>query len=121
MVQTRRNADREARWRKIVGGYSGGGMSIRAYCRSRGVNEAAFYWWRRELVRRDSVKTSPVFLPVVVESSAEGVEAIKAGDCGAPDRLEGVVLELAGGRRLKMPSLSLGQVLELIRVIEGAQ
>lgn len=93
-------------------------MSVRAYCRSRGVNEAAFYRWRKELVRRDTLKPSPAFLPVVVESPT--AEAIKAGDSGALDRLEGVVLELRGGRLLKMPGLSLSQVLELIRAIEGA-
>jgi transposase-like protein len=29
------------------------GQSVRAFCRTEGVRESAFYFWRRELVRRD--------------------------------------------------------------------
>jgi len=55
MSETRlRRSDpgRERYWRELVQGQQQSGRSVRAYCRDAGVKESAFYWWRRELVRR---------------------------------------------------------------------
>jgi len=38
------------------------GQTVRAWCREHEVTEAAFYWWRRELARRDA-KSLPVVKP----------------------------------------------------------
>ena len=35
-------------------------MSDRAWCRDQQVNEAGFYWWRRQLARRDAEQSSSV-------------------------------------------------------------
>jgi hypothetical protein len=49
-----RSVEREAYWRGHIEGQSRSGESIRGYCRSYGLSEAGFHFWRRELARRDS-------------------------------------------------------------------
>jgi hypothetical protein len=83
-------------------------MSIRAYCSKRGVEEPAFYWWRRELARRDTVGPTAAFVPVVLDPQ------------GASSHAEGITIELRGGRVLRLPSMPVGQVVELVRAIEAA-
>lgn len=98
---------REATWRRVVAGHSKSGMSIRAYCAKMRVKEPAFYWWRAELARRDATKPKTAFVPVVVKASAV------AG-------MEGIAIELRGGRVLRLPAMAMTQVVELVRAIEGA-
>ena len=102
-----RDRKKERVWRKILRGCDEG-ESIRAYCRSQGVNEAAFYWWRRELARRDAAQPATSFIPVVVHSPS------------AADPVEGITIELRGGRMLRLPAMSVGRVVELVRAIEAA-
>jgi hypothetical protein len=98
---------REAMWRRVVEGHTKSGMSIRAYCRKERVKEPAFYWWRAELARRDAVKPAAAFVPVVVKAP------VVAG-------LEGISIELRGGRLLRLPAMAVAQVAELARAIEWA-
>ena len=102
---------REATWRRVVAGYAGSGMSIRAYCVKYRVKEPAFYWWRTELVRRDAGKPhrrAAAFVPVMVHSPT------------ALDRAEGMAIELRGGRVLRLPAMAVERIVELVRAIEGA-
>lgn len=46
-----RDRGKAALWRARVAACSRSGMTVRAYCRSEGLGEGAFYWWRRELAR----------------------------------------------------------------------
>jgi len=98
---------KERHWRKIMRG-RGDGEPIRAYCRAQGVNEAAFYWWRRELARRDVLKPAAAFVPVMIHSPV------------ATDRIDGIAIELRGGRVLRLPVMPVNQVAELVRAIEAA-
>jgi len=50
----RTDDEKERYWREVVRGQGGSGQSVREYCRQVGVKESAFYWWRRELARRQS-------------------------------------------------------------------
>jgi len=43
---------RRSRWQELVRGQQASGQSVRAYCHQAGIEESAFYWWRRELARR---------------------------------------------------------------------
>jgi hypothetical protein len=78
-----RDMKKESWWRRIVQGHSGSGMSVRVWCRRYRVKEVAFYWWRRELARRDAEQ--PVsFVPVDIreDRAAEqggGIEIMLAG------------------------------------------
>jgi hypothetical protein len=55
------------------------GLSVRAYCRGRGIGEQGFHWWRRELTRRDgekvqlAEKVQPAFVPVQVTAAGTPV------------------------------------------------
>lgn len=98
---------REAMWRRVVRGHAKSGMSIRAYCAKRGVKEPAFYWWRGELARRDAPKPKAAFVPVVVKAP------VVTG-------MEGFSIELRGGRMLRLPAMAVGQIVELVRAMEGA-
>ena len=81
-------------------------MSIRAYCAKHRVKEPAFYWWRAELARRDAAMPAAAFVPVVVKALAAR-------------EAEGISIELRGGRLLRLPAMPVGQVAELVRLIEG--
>jgi transposase-like protein len=50
--RTEREIQRQRHWQEIVRGQRESGQSVRAYCRQAGMEESAFYWWRRELARR---------------------------------------------------------------------
>jgi len=43
----------EAQWRRIIREHTRSGLSIRDFCRKCKLRESAFYFWRRELERRD--------------------------------------------------------------------
>ena len=65
---------REAYWRGWVAAWARSGESVRGYCRSRGLSEAAFHFWKRELKRRDAgaapTADRPAFAEVRLPSSA---------------------------------------------------
>jgi hypothetical protein len=48
-----RDSRREAQWRRIIREHTHSGLNIRAFCRKSKLRESAFYFWRRELERRD--------------------------------------------------------------------
>ncbi len=88
-----RDQKKESLWRRRVAGQRGSGLSIRGYCQAQGLSEQAFYWWRRELLRRDReqppASVGPAFVPVQVTEArvpvpAEGlagtVEIVLPGD-----------------------------------------
>ena len=88
---TRRNdAVKERKWRRVVRRWRRTGLSIRAFCGAEGIGEHLFYWWRRELARRDQHKAaahkvtaaakSAAFVPVrVVVDQAAGIEIVLRG------------------------------------------
>lgn len=56
----------ETAWRDRLRQHADSGQSVRAWCRKHRVSEAAFYWWRRELARRDEKTQAAWFVPVQV-------------------------------------------------------
>ncbi len=72
----RRSEDKERVWRERVADQQGRGESIREFCRKRGLREASFYHWRREIRLRDRETAgkdgTPVLAPVVVVNEATG-------------------------------------------------
>src|SRR5262245_51673326 len=72
---------REPYWRQVLARWKRSGLSVRAFCGAEGLNPMTFYWWRRELGRRDQAQ--PAFLPVRVlaetaEPSTVGIEVVLA-------------------------------------------
>lgn len=48
----RRDAAKEANWRRWVALQTSSGLNIRAFCQREQLSEASFYAWRKELMRR---------------------------------------------------------------------
>lgn len=120
MANRQRDAGRERFWRKMLQRQAGSGLSVRAFCRREGLTEPSFYAWRRTIARRDaqgggapqvasrrrSRRGVAAFVPVVVTEP--------------PHRDTGVILELAGGRRLLLPeAIEVEQVARLVRALEA--
>ena len=100
-----RDKRRETRWRRLVRDHKRSGLTVRQFCHENDLPESAFYYWRRELLRRDaardeakqeqrkrpSTSTRPVtpaaFVPVTVTQEAR------------PDAAR-IEIELPGGQRV---------------------
>lgn len=48
----------ERRWRERLQEFQRSQLSVREFCRDEGVKEHTFFWWRRELARRQRVRNS---------------------------------------------------------------
>lgn len=78
-----RDDGKERQWRRVVEGWRGSGLTVRAYCDVHGLSEASFYAWRRVLTERDAERVE--FVPVVVEgerkcSPGVGLELVLGAD-----------------------------------------
>jgi len=88
---------------------------VRAFCRREGLPESAWYAWRRTIQERDSSRETqpsaagPAFVPVRVPTAAPA----NAGE---------VIVELRGGRVLRLPlSMPPAQLAALVHAIEKAE
>jgi hypothetical protein len=73
MAKHDRDPRREAAWREALAEFRTSGQSVREFCGQRRLAESAFYYWQRELLRRDAepaAPASPAFVPVTVVASA---------------------------------------------------
>ena len=105
MAQRKRNLRLEARWRELVARQPKSGLSVRGFCRREGVTESAYYAWRRELRLRDQKERTekramekPAFVPVVMPQAH------------ASDGDGHIIIELRGGRVLRLPMALLATV-----------
>ena len=110
-----RDASKERFWRGEIEGQSRSGLSVRAYCRAHRLQETRFYFWRRELARRQPA----AFVPVTV-----------AGEAGEPrgatlppteDGLRGRIEILVGnGRRVQVTGpVDRRALADVLAVVEG--
>ena len=85
----RRDAGKEKYWQRMVRGQARSGLSIRAWCRARDLQEPAFYWWRARLGRTDRSRKArsrkPTLIPVRVSAQEKTdpewqIEIVLAGD-----------------------------------------
>jgi len=106
---TVRDKSKELMWRRQVAAQAAGGLSIRAFCKARGISEQSFHWWRRELRRRDAQRVVPAFVPVAVTATA-------------PEPASGGVVEivLPGDRRVQVRGkVDRQQLADVLAVLEG--
>jgi len=65
-----RDPAKERFWRTTFAAWRTSGESARGFCSRRGLTETAFYFWRKELRRRDGERTArpaaATFVPVTV-------------------------------------------------------
>lgn len=91
-----RDAAKERTWRRLIDRQRRGRLSVREFCAAEALAESAFYFWRRELAKRDAespIQAAPrkheratlvgrklrraEFLPAVLQSS--GIENLSPG------------------------------------------
>src|SRR5438552_8030467 len=80
----RRSSERERFWRKVMARRRSSGQSVRAFCRSEGLTESAFYFWRRTLQQRKAAAVRPKFVPVRVVGPRGSVVVNPEADSGEP-------------------------------------
>jgi hypothetical protein len=78
-----RDKSKEAFWRRTMHRQRQSGLTVRAFCREHALRETAFYFWRRELARREIADV--VFMPVKVVEEAPAlaggrIEIVLSGD-----------------------------------------
>jgi hypothetical protein len=91
---------------------------VRAFCGRERLSEPSFYAWRRTLRERAAAENQqprPAFLPAAILPPA-----IREHSPPAPQG--GVVIELYGGRLLRLPeSMAPARVAELVHALETAE
>lgn len=119
-----RDEQREAQWRRVVRGQRQSGLTIREFCRRSNLPESAFYFWRRELDRREAEQEQPqrrkrpsgpsgptpppAFVPVRV---AEEIAVRSAGP---------IEIVLTGGRRVHVTApVDRAALADVLAVLEG--
>ena len=53
ITQRGRDPKKESHWRERLSHQTRGGLTVRAFCEREALKESAFYFWRREIRRRD--------------------------------------------------------------------
>jgi hypothetical protein len=112
MANTQRDTKKEAFWRDAIRRQAGSGLSVREFCRRHRLSEPSFYERRRTFQERDARQpaTPPAFVPVVVHGERQA------------ERDTGIVIELRGGRLLRLPgSTPAVRVAELVRALEATE
>jgi hypothetical protein len=110
----KRDVSKERAWRRWLAQWRSSGVSVRAYCRGRGLSEAQFHFWRRELGLRD--REASVARGARAFAAVEVTSAALVGDLLPRD---GVEIVLAGGSRVRVRSgfdrATLSEVLAVLR------
>ena len=98
---------REAHWRKLLADAASSSLNQAAFCRARGIEIPTFYWWKREIARRDAglqrVRTAS-------QSSVREVSLVpvrlcersRDGDSRQPVSDHPIEIVLRGGRILRV-------------------
>lgn len=118
----RRDRGLERSWRRIVRDQQASPFTVRAFCEQHGLAESAFFYWRRELKRRDAeprsvraprkssrqtaAKDSPRFVSVVVGEALEPSEPASPSTMPTSPVRSGAVIDLVhpGGLVIRVPN-----------------
>jgi hypothetical protein len=134
-----RAGGKEAFWRRTIEEQRRSGLSVRAFCQKQGVREAAFYRWRRELVRREAARpVAAAFVPVRLAgspaaSAAGGAvgRAVRGGEAAAavwrhraapaPDAGRIAILLSGGGRVHVTPPVDRQALADVLAVLSEVE
>lgn len=109
-MAAKKNGGAESRWRVLIGEQEKSGESVARFAASRGLRAATIYWWRSRL-RRQSPSDALELVPIEITTGAKRT----------PSLSESFELELASGRRLRVPaSFDADALARLISVVEHA-
>lgn len=118
----KRGGGKEQQWREILGEQGQSGESVRAFCRERGLKEAAFYWWRREIERRDREAEEPRSKALLAKASVLApvvmVEEVCREKTKNSERLAAIEIVLRCGTMVRVSNNAtreqLGMVLDVL-------
>lgn len=100
----------EARWRSLIAAQEQSGESVVRFAERRGLNPATLYWWRSRL--RSRGREQQEFVPIEIVGAERSTAAAIVGV---------FELELAGGRRLRVPpGFDADDLVRLIAAVERA-
>jgi transposase len=102
MARLLRDLNREQIWRRHLDQQRSSGLTVRAYCQEHALRETSFFFWKKEIAKRDSesraipsattAPSAPAFVPVaVIDSPADRNETT-------------IDVRLAGGHRVRVRS-----------------
>jgi transposase len=116
----RRDPHKERRWRQLVAQWQASGLSIRAFCASRGLSDQSLYWWRRELAARDRQAADACPTPLPSPSACFVPVRLRVDEVAA---LPASVVEivLGNGRRLRVGNeVPVQRLAELVHALEAS-
>jgi hypothetical protein len=117
--QKARDKGKEAFWRKTQRQQASSGLTIRAYCRKHRLGEPLFYFWRRELARRDLIRKQRSFVAVRVREESGAKNPVHNGGSQA-NRIGCLKIACAGGYRVMVSGPVDRQALrDVLAVLEG--
>jgi hypothetical protein len=148
MASRRRDLGKERAWREFIRRQVGSGLSVRTFCGREGRSEASFYFWQRTIRQRDGqraesrqrmksrprvTRTKPprsmsssaqrtiqpsAFVPAVI-TSGPPIGSPPPFSSQSP-RESAIVIELAGGRTLRLPEgIAPSRLADLVAALEA--
>jgi hypothetical protein len=103
MSESRRTA--REKWRQIIDGQAGSGLSVAAYCRDRQVAPASFFAWKRRLrlAIAEALPSLPAFVEVESPPSPTAQAAVSEdGVLAREDSALAIEVGLPGRRHLRV-------------------
>ena len=95
-----RDLAKERQWQQIIREAACSQMSIREFCRQRGLKESQFYWWQRRCKERRQKRTRSCRGGGQSACEAQATFALVSDEPGA--LAAGIELVLSNGRRLRI-------------------
>ena len=114
----RRDPAKERYWRRLLCQWRHSGLTGRDFCAERGLSEASFYAWRREITQRDQQPAAPTkkVMPPAADAAVPAFVKVTLDTSAPPSAIEVV---LAQGRWLRVgPGFDADLLRQLLRVLE---
>lgn len=114
--EKRRDIEKERYWGRVIGEAARSGVSIRRFCQQRQIRESQFYWWQRELKKRQQARAlRKRNTSKATKDTGEATFALVSEDGGEMGS-SGIELVLRDGRRLR---IARGVDEETLRTVVG--
>ena len=102
--------EKQVKWRSLIAEQKESGQSAAAFCRARGVREALFYYWKKQL--QEVARSQFVEVQVAKPNLSEGDSRATRGTT--------IEVRLRNGRSLMVgPEFNAGHLRALLAVLES--
>lgn len=109
----KRSKEKERQWRKTLAEQRRSGESVRGFCRERGLQETSFYWWRRQIERRDREAEVPRSKALPAEASVLA-PVVVMGERDELTRSVAIEIEFRGGTVVRVLGNTTGEQLGMV-------